>query len=732
MENTHQLMTHFVLAASLGVFLLILANRIKISAIVVLLLGGILAGPEFLGIVHPEVLGGGLNTIISLAVGLILFEGGLTLDIRGYRQVSKEIWGVLTKGVLVTWLSTTLLVKLIFGFSWQLCLLSSSLIIVTGPTVIGPLLKRIRVKKTLHHILHWEGVLIDPVGVFISLLCYEWIIAVGADQGAVTLNFLGRFLVGAVVGIGAGTIIYQILKRNWIPEKSLNIFVLAFAMLTFMVSDSIVHESGLLSVTIAGFIIGYKKPPSLAGIIAYKDELKDFLIGLLFILLAAQLELAKFAAYGGSLIVIVLLVMLLVRPLNIFVSTFKSPLTFKEKVFLSWIAPRGIVAASMASLFAYRLGELGMANASFLETLAYSVIAGTVFFQGFTAKWVGKMLGVLEPEAKDWLIVGSHSLGRQVAKFITDQGFSVILLDTNPREIKLAHRAGFTAFNANAMTIDPGKHIQFYGIGNVLAITENEDLNQLVCQRWSKLLDRSNQYRWAPPTPDAEDGITDQIAKGEQIWQRMHLKRLLTDRISQETLKLHTITIDADAALQMNSIIMHQAGGKLRPGPPTEGFDGTVTALVLEEEGHQAEFPLRLEDVFLSEQPTLEGLYGDMLKGLTASLNDEEIKRLHHELVDREAEFTSLIGYGIALPHTYSSKVDTTRLMVAKVDPPVPCQHTGDPIALVFLLLSPVNQPVEHLNLISKIAKFVMKEEQRKAMLRAKTSKELFNTLSNP
>lgn len=730
MADSHHLMVNFVLAASLGVFLFVLASRMKISAIVVLLMGGILAGPEFFGFVHPEELGGGLTTIISLAVGIILFEGGLTLDIRGYRQVSKEIWGVLSKGVMVTWLVTAGLVKLIFGFGWGLSILSASLIIVTGPTVIGPLLKRIRVKKNLHNILHWEGVLIDPIGVFIALLCYEWIISAGSAQGAVTLNFLSRFLVGAVFGIVAGTVIYQILKHNWVPEKTLNIFVLACAMLTFMVSDSVVTESGLLSVTIAGLLIGAKKPPSLNALIAYKDELKDFLIGLLFILLAAQLELAKFTAYGAGLIVIVLLVMFVVRPLNIFISTTGSKLTMKEKVFLSWIAPRGIVAASMASLFAFRLGEQGMENADFLETLAYSVIAGTVFFQGFTARWVGKMLGVLEPEAKDWLIVGAHRMGRQVAKFITDRGHSVILLDTNPREIKLAHREGFTALSANAMTIDPGKNIQFYGVGNVLAITENEDLNQLVCQRWGQLLDRVNLFRWAPATREAEDGTTGIIAEGEQVWQRYHLKRLMSVEPGQEQLKLKTLTVDASSVQSMGSVLMHESNGKIRPDYPDDKVEGKVTVLIIEDEVHQSSFPIHPKDVFLGSQPSLEDLYREMLQNLSSEISPGEVERLHSELLDREAEFTSLIGYGIALPHTYSSKVKSTRLMAAKLDPPLPCQHTGEDISLVFLLLSPVNQPVEHLNMISRIAKFVMKAEQRQSILNAKTPEELYGIIS--
>lgn len=172
--NAHLILETFVFASFLGVVLTIIANKYKISAIILLLTGGVIAGPEGFNLIKPQVLGEGLKVIVSIAVGLILFEGGLTLNIKGYKNVSKEVIGILSWGVLITWLITATFLYYFLKFDWKFCLLASSLIIVTGPTVIGPLLQRIKIKKNLHHILHWEGVLIDPIGVFISLLCYEY------------------------------------------------------------------------------------------------------------------------------------------------------------------------------------------------------------------------------------------------------------------------------------------------------------------------------------------------------------------------------------------------------------------------------------------------------------------------------------------------------------------------------------------------------------------------------
>lgn len=722
-----ELMNNFVIASVLGVVLFILANRLKISAIVLLLIGGIIAGPQVLGIVDPNALGDGLNTIIALAVGLILFEGGLTLDMKGFREVAGEIRGILTWGVLITWLTTAMMLYLLFGFSVTTCLVAASLVIVTGPTVIGPLLSRIRVKHKLHHILHWEGVLIDPIGVFIALLCYEWIIST-TDGGTsmALLNFFSRFLVGTVLGLVFGLGIHQILKKNWIPEESINIFVLASAMLNIMLADNIVKESGLLSVTIAGLVLGYKDTPQLDKIIAYKVELKDFLIGLLFVLLAAKLDLTRFTDYGWLLLAAVAIMMFVVRPLNIFLSIRQSSgLTFKDKLFLSYIAPRGIVAASMASLFALSLGEKGMENAAFLETFTYSVIAATVLFQGFTAKFVGGWLGVLEPKPRGWLIIGSHKLARSIGKFIQEQGENVVLLDTNPREVKWANREGLRAYAENAMTIDPSR-AEFYGVGNVLAITENEDLNRLLCQRWNKELDGARFFRWG--RDESTNTAYSDLNVGQSVWNMFHLKSVLAHSDRGDDQKPRVVTIDADQ-VNTHQVLMSMINGDLHPHIP-EGTSGEITVLTLQPVHDASSLKIEQEHVLFSRDGDLRTLYNEMLGRLEQKFPKLDTPTLLNELLKREEEFTSLIGHGISLPHTYTAAVDEPQVMVARIKPGIPCQHTGSDIELVFMLLSPEDQPVEHLNRISRIAKFVMKEQHRESLLHAIDEFELYDIIN--
>ncbi len=727
MQN-HELISTFSIAAALGVVLMIVANRLKVSAIVILLLGGVLAGPEGLGLVHPDRLGDGLRAIIAVAVGIILFEGGLTLELKHFSQISREVGGMLTKGVVITWLSTALVIFGVFGygttqFTFGFCLFSASLIIVTGPTVVGPLLSRIRAKRNLHHILHWEGVLIDPIGVFIALMCFDWIVSssnLGIAQAVV--QFLGRFGTGLLIGTGFGVVLHQVLARNWIPDEYLNITVLIGAILNYAVADMVLHESGLLSVTVAGLYLGYKQPPKLDRIIAYKMELKDLMIGLLFVLLAASLKLSRFTEYGSSLLWIVAAVMFVVRPLNIFLSTRGGQLNLREKLFLSWIAPRGIVAASMASLSALRLADRGHPHANFLETFVYSVIAGTVLFQGFSARWVGKLLGVLEPRPTGWVIVGAHRVGREIAAFLRDHGLTVVLLDTNPRHVRDARRDDLEAICDNAMTIELDQSPLFYGVGNFLAITENQDLNLLLCQRWGGLLGKPNLYRWAR---EEQEERADRV--GMPIWSGFYLKELLA-RDFEQPLHFHRKQVALEDLESEQDILAVHFQGQTEVLPP-KSARGQAEVLVIGTAVAATGLPVRARWVLFSEGEPLTALYERMLARLIETVPQLDAHRILAELAQREQEFSSLLGHGITLPHAYSHCLEESVLLVARPRPALPCGHTGDEIKLILMLLSAENRQVEHLEVLSKIAKLIVKPDVRNLLINATSERELFHVL---
>ena len=326
------------LAIGAGCLLTVLSRKAHLPTIVLLLLGGFAFGPEGLAWLKPESLGTTLPMIVSLAIGLILFEGGLTLDVKQFSQTSPVIKRLLTVGVVVTWLGAALCAYLVFDTTPSFALLMGSLVIVTGPTVIVPMLRRIRTHQKLCSILHWEGVLIDSIGVFIAILCFEWVVEGG---GAVALpNFLIRVISGVGIGTLGGYLIYWMMKYGWVPDSIVNAFSVASAILIFGATELVKPEAGLLSVTIAGLIVGLKKPRQLREVKAFKAEIVDLMIGMLFLLLVSRLRFEQFVDFfehGGGWIL--LSVILIIRPLSVLLSAWGTSLNIREKGLLSWVAP---------------------------------------------------------------------------------------------------------------------------------------------------------------------------------------------------------------------------------------------------------------------------------------------------------------------------------------------------------------------------------------------------------
>ena len=295
-DLSHGEVITLAIAMSVGAFLTVVAKRLKIPGIVLLLFGGVTLGPEGWNLVQPDSLGGMLNVLVSLAVGLILFEGGLTLNIEGYRAAGAVIRRLLTIGVIVTWVGTAGAIFFLYDFEPTFCLLAGSLVIVTGPTVIQPILKRTRLSWNLHHTLHWEGVLIDPIGVFAAVLAFEWAMGAGGEEALFNLGL--RVLGGLTIGFVGGEVTCFLLKHRVVAEEVVNVFMVGVAIFIFGTTEALIAEGGLLSVTVAGLIIGARHPPELKGIVEFKSVITDLLIGFVFILLTSRLELAQFVEFG--------------------------------------------------------------------------------------------------------------------------------------------------------------------------------------------------------------------------------------------------------------------------------------------------------------------------------------------------------------------------------------------------------------------------------------------------
>ncbi len=711
-------MQTLAVAIAAGIFFIVIARQLNFPGIVLLLLGGVVLGPECLGVTDPESLGPILSVIVSLAVGLILFEGGLTLDLRGYTAGSKVIPRLLTVGVITTWLGVSLCVGVLFNVSWAFSLLAGSLVIVTGPTVIAPLLKRIKVKQRLHDILHWEGVMIDPIGVFIALLCYEWI--VGHDGGRVFGNFALRSASGIILGVIGGWGIVQAFRWQLVPRNLANAFALGGAMAIFGVAEFIISEAGLLAVTVAGFVVGVLQPAELKQIRQFKAEITDLLIGLLFIVLAGRLELSQFADAGWEGVLVVAAIVFIIRPLNIIVSTWGTDLTFKERLFLSWVAPRGIVAASMASLFALGLeGDESLSgNPELIETLTYSTIVATVILQGFSAGWVARLLGLKRPDPTGWMIAGASAINRRIARFLRDEAkLDVLLIDTNSRLIAEAKRGGLPAICEDARNVDLiEERGEFLKVGHLLALTDNTELNELLCQRWGDALDiHESVYRWSGNRDLTSD---DRGQVGDIAFPGLARPTVISAELVDGEARVWSATSDGSDIGGFPLVIARKGLAR----PVTNRKDSDVVqkgdrVLVLERDAGFLSRSLQAGSAVDLAATDLHHLYEQILEiavELIPSISKDESLS---EITQPGKLVPNIIGHGIAIPHIYNRSNPNRLCIFARLPEGLALPGENEPIRLVFFLISPAGDPEGHLATLAEIARFCGDQKNRDRLL---------------
>ncbi len=464
-----------------------LAWRMKLPAILFLLFAGVLAGPVF-GFLDPDALFGELLTpIVSVAVAIILFEGSLTLklsEIRGHGTVVRNLVSV---GVILTWLVASLTAY--YAMSWDIYLsaLFGAVVTVSGPTVVMPLLRAVRPKPAVSSILRWESILIDPIGAIFALLVFNAIVATQQQSGLshIAAEFGIIVGVGAVLGAAGGYAYGIALRKRVIPDFLRDYSGLAAVLLVFAAAEYLQGESGFLAVTIMGVWLANMRDVELEDILNFKESITLVLIGGLFILLAARLDLDALAALGLGGIIVVLVLQLLAGPARAVVSSVGAGLDWKEKLFIGWVFPRGIVAAAVSSLFALRLSNIGYPDAEALVPLVFSLIIGTVVLQSLTAKPVARLLGVAEPDPTGVLVVGSNIAGRSLAKAIMDTGLNVRLADSHWAGIREARMMGLPTFYGSPVSTYSEDKLETAGLGNLLAVSRQPGLDELACVRFA-------------------------------------------------------------------------------------------------------------------------------------------------------------------------------------------------------------------------------------------------------
>jgi CPA1 family monovalent cation:H+ antiporter len=463
-----------------------IAWRLKLPSILFLLLTGIFAGPV-MGWLDPEALLGDLLTpVVSIAVAIILYEGSLTLKLSEIRGHGAVVRNLVTIGVAITWFVATLAAHLVLGWDLYLAALFGGIVTVSGPTVILPLLRTIRPTRAVYSVLRWEGILVDPLGAILAVIVFDYIVvaqtAAGIGQVLVSLAII--VLTGSILGIAAGYSFGVVLRRHWVPDYLRDYMALASVLLVFGVSEMIHAESGLLAVTIMGIWQANMRGLDLEDILDFKESLAMVLVASLFILLAARIELSALTGLGVASLAILLALQFVAGPARAFVSSIGSELNWRERLYLGWIFPRGIVAAAVSALFALRLEEMGYAGAEDLVPLVFTIIIGTVVIQGLTGRVVARALGIADPEPTGVLIVGANALALTYGEALKKAGHNVLIASTGWDGISEARMKGLPVFYGSPVSSYADRHLNLLGLGNLLALSHRPGINELACVRF--------------------------------------------------------------------------------------------------------------------------------------------------------------------------------------------------------------------------------------------------------
>lgn len=478
------------IALAAGMVSQALAHHLRIPGIVILLVVGVLLGPDLLGIIHPESLGPALQAVVGFAVAVILFEGGMQLDLRRVWREGRAIRNLSTIGAMITAILATLAAKYLLNWDWTPSVLFGSLMMVTGPTVINPLVRRIRLEPRTGTVLEAEGIIVDAIGSVVAVVALEHAIArqTAAESGLGwdALAFLKTLGVGALVGAVGGWFINWMMRlKNVIPEESRNVFILAQVMLIFQLANYIQTESGIAAAITAGLIVGAIQTSPQKELAAFKEQLTAMFIGLIFVLLAADVRLMQIEELGWGGVAVVALLIFAIRPIAVFVSTWGSDLSIEQRSFISWIGPRGIIAAAVASLFAVELDNIGVGGGRELRAMVFLVIASTVVISGLTGSQLAGMLGLRLPSNSGWLVLGANELGRTLARLLERNGEEVICIDSSPDAVRGAREEGLSARLGNALDEDFLERMLPESRRGLIGLTPNEEVNLLFARRAS-------------------------------------------------------------------------------------------------------------------------------------------------------------------------------------------------------------------------------------------------------
>jgi NhaP-type Na+/H+ or K+/H+ antiporter len=547
----------------------VLAAFLKLPSIVFLLIFGVALGNSGLHWIQPANFGDGLEVIVSLSVAIILFEGGLNLGLRELGQVSGSLRNLVTIGTLITLAGGGLAAHWLAEFPWYLAFLYGSLVVVTGPTVVGPLIKQVQAQRSVATLLEGEGVLIDPVGAILAVVVLETIfntnVNVETDIIEIAMGLILRLGIGLAIGVGGGWLLSNFLRRaDFLSEEVSNLVVLAGVWGVFGAAQASLSESGLMATVAMGIYLNSSALPDNRLLRRFKGKLTLLCVSVLFILLAAELSLSSFGALGWGSVLTVLVLMLIIRPLSVAICTWNSTFNWRQKAFIAWIAPRGIVSASVASLFSLLLTERGINGGDAIKAIVFLTIMMTVFIQGLTAKPLAKLLQITDTHTTGAVIIGCTPLGRLVARLFEAQGESVVLIDTDQGACEMAIAEGLTAIQTSALDSHALEKAGIEEMGAFMALTNNGEVNLVLAQN---TINEFNPPRVCVIAPDNLPENNSLLKnKGVQIFMEQKTFKTWNQYVKDGQIKLgKTLFKEAGLALQQAHTQALIRSGELLP-----------------------------------------------------------------------------------------------------------------------------------------------------------------------
>ncbi|MGB5684911.1 MAG: cation:proton antiporter [Candidatus Electrothrix sp.] len=517
-------MSHDILLQLTGIFILGIISqwtawKLHLPSILFLLIAGLIVGPG-LGLLHPDQLFGELLfPMVSLAVAVILYEGGMNLR---FRELSKQkirgvLLQILTLAVLISLVLGTVAAHYIIGFSWPVATLLAAILVVTGPTVIGPMLRHLRLRGRVSSLLKWEGIVVDPLGATLAVLVFTVVRHSRLRDGLAEalFDFWVTFAVGVSFGFIAAAVLIVMLRRFWLPDALHNPVSLMLMFASFAAANVVQDEAGLLAVTVMGITLANQKWVSIRHVIEFKETLTTLLISCLFVVLAARLQPEDIRGLGWDSVLFVAFMIVVVRPVSILAATIGSSLPWRERLFMSWMAPRGIVAAAVASVFALELAAKGYPQAVELVPVTFLMVFATVLIYGLSAVPLSRRFGLARANPQGILFIGAHKWARAMAQALMNEGFSVVLIDTDRENIALSRMAGMPAIYGSALAKKTREEIDYGGLGRMLAMTANNAINALTCLHFLEDFGRQEVYQLSLPP-------VEQDSRHEAIPQEQH------------------------------------------------------------------------------------------------------------------------------------------------------------------------------------------------------------------